>query len=118
MRPSPEAPEKQLKDIRITGKTDSFLTSSPPVVDTGSKCLPCQPLYPLQSALQVFTDASNESWGVHLGVSILKGKLFVCWLLELCQSRSKASLTKCQQELKFLRDAQPEQSEAKWAIRR
>ena len=40
------------------------------------------------------------------------------WLLEPCQSRSNTSLTKCKQELKFLRDAQPEQSEAKWVIRR
>ena len=26
-----------------------------------------QPLHPLQHALQLFTDASNEGWGAHLG---------------------------------------------------
>ena len=28
-----------------------------------------QPLHPLQHALQMFTDASNEGWGAHLGDS-------------------------------------------------
>ena len=32
-----------------------------------------QPLHPLQHALQLFTDASNEGWGAHLGDSIARG---------------------------------------------
>ena len=32
-----------------------------------------QPLRPLQHALQLFTDASNEGWGAHLGDNIAKG---------------------------------------------
>ena len=30
-------------------------------------------LHPLQHALQVFTDASNEGWGAHLGESTARG---------------------------------------------
>ena len=32
-----------------------------------------QPLHPLQHALQVFTDASNEGWGAHLGDYTARG---------------------------------------------
>ena len=32
-----------------------------------------QPLHPLQHALQVFTDASNEGWGAHLGDCTARG---------------------------------------------
>ena len=32
-----------------------------------------QPLHPLRHALQVFTDASNEGWGAHLGDYIARG---------------------------------------------
>ena len=32
-----------------------------------------QPLHPLRHALQVFTDASNEGWGAHLGDSTARG---------------------------------------------
>ena len=32
-----------------------------------------QPLHPLQHALQLFTDASNEGWGTHLGDYMAKG---------------------------------------------
>ena len=32
-----------------------------------------QPLHPLQHALQLFTDASNEGWGAHLGDHTTKG---------------------------------------------
>ena len=32
-----------------------------------------QPLHPLRHALQVFTDASNEGWGTHLGDYIARG---------------------------------------------
>ena len=32
-----------------------------------------QPLHPLQHALQLFTDASNEGWGAHLGDSTARG---------------------------------------------
>ena len=32
-----------------------------------------QPLHPLQHALQMFTDASNEGWGAHLGDSTARG---------------------------------------------
>ena len=32
-----------------------------------------QPLHPLQRALQLFTDASNEGWSAHLGDSTARG---------------------------------------------
>ena len=32
-----------------------------------------QPLHPLSHALQLFTDASNEGWGAHLGDSMARG---------------------------------------------
>ena len=32
-----------------------------------------QPLHPLKHAVQLFTDASNEGWGAHLGDSTAKG---------------------------------------------
>ena len=32
-----------------------------------------QPLHPLQHTLQIFTDASNEGWGAHLGGSTARG---------------------------------------------
>ena len=38
-----------------------------------SNVLRGQPLYPLQHALQIFTDASNEGWGAHLGDSTARG---------------------------------------------
>ena len=34
-----------------------------------------QPLHPLQHALQIFTDASNEGWGAHLGGSTARAVL-------------------------------------------
>ena len=41
-----------------------------------AKVLSGQPLHPLQHALQLFTDASNEGWGAHLGNYMAK----VVWL--------------------------------------
>ena len=38
-----------------------------------SKVLKGQPLHPLRHALQLFTDASNEGWGAHLGDCTAKG---------------------------------------------
>ena len=38
-----------------------------------TKVLLGQPLHPLQHALQLFTDASNEGWGAHLGNYMAKG---------------------------------------------
>ena len=38
-----------------------------------SNVLRGQPLHPLQHALQIFTDASNEGWGAHLGDSTARG---------------------------------------------
>ena len=38
-----------------------------------SNVLRGQPLHPLQHALQLFTDASNESWGAHLGDFTARG---------------------------------------------
>ena len=38
-----------------------------------AKVLSGQPLHPLQHALQLFTDASNEGWGAHLGDYMAKG---------------------------------------------
>ena len=38
-----------------------------------SNVLWCQPLHPLQHALQMFTDASNKGWGAHLGDSTARG---------------------------------------------
>ena len=40
---------------------------------TESNVLRGQPLHPLQRALQVFTDASNEGWGAHLGDFTARG---------------------------------------------
>ena len=37
------------------------------------KVLKGQPLHPLRHALQLFTDASNEGWGAHLGDFTAKG---------------------------------------------
>ena len=37
------------------------------------KVLKGQPLHPLQHALQLFTDASNEGWGAHLGDYTARG---------------------------------------------
>ena len=64
------APQGTLEASRVTGKgdpspRDSSLT--PSVADQGNKCLTCQPLHLLCHALQVFTDASSEGWGAHLG---------------------------------------------------
>ena len=41
-------------------------------VDKGN-VLKGQPLHPLSHALQLFTDASNEGWGAHLGDSMARG---------------------------------------------
>ena len=38
-----------------------------------AKVLSGQPLHPLQHALQLFTDASNEGWGAHFGDYMAKG---------------------------------------------
>ena len=38
-----------------------------------SNVLRGQPLHPLQHALQMFTDASNEGWGAHFGDSTARG---------------------------------------------
>ena len=38
-----------------------------------SNVLRGQPLHPLQHVLQLFTDASNEGWGAHLGDSTARG---------------------------------------------
>ena len=38
-----------------------------------SKVLQGQPLHPLHHAIQIFTDASKEGWGAHLGDSITSG---------------------------------------------
>ena len=38
-----------------------------------AKVLSSQPLHPLQHALQLFTDASNEGWGAHFGDYMAKG---------------------------------------------
>ena len=37
------------------------------------ECSPGSALHPLQHALQIFTDASNEGWGAHLGDSTARG---------------------------------------------
>ena len=39
----------------------------------GRNILRGQPLHPLSHALQMFTDASNEGWGAHLGDSTARG---------------------------------------------
>ena len=48
------------------------LSSSAVVLDEDN-VLRGQPLHPLQHALQLFTDASNEGWGAHLGDCMAKG---------------------------------------------
>ena len=47
--------------------------SSPGLVVGRKECAGGQPLHPLHHALQVFTDASNEGWGAHLGDYIARG---------------------------------------------
>ena len=47
--------------------------SSPRLVVGRGHVLRGQPLHPLQHALQLFTDASNEDWGAHLGDSTARG---------------------------------------------
>ena len=94
-----------------------------------------QPLHPLQHALQLFTDASREGWGAHLGDHTARGfwslpesKLHInmlvqpfngsshrdlvglnlhAWLLGSRRSNDRDSLTKWQQELRLLKDRQP-----------
>ena len=51
----------------------SFPPSSPKLVVGRRQCASGQPLHPLQHALQVFTDASNEGWDAHLGDSTARG---------------------------------------------
>ena len=51
-------------------------TVAPPHLDwwlDETKVLTGQPWHPLQHAVQLFTDASNEGWGAHLGDSTARG---------------------------------------------
>ena len=60
------APQKTLEGSRISGKGNSsskFPSPTPCMVDQGNK----RPLHPLHHAVQIFTNASKEGWGAHLG---------------------------------------------------
>ena len=64
------APQEALESPRISGKGDpnsKVSPSVPPVVDPEENVLKGQPLHPLRNAVQIFTDASKEGWGAHLG---------------------------------------------------
>ena len=63
----PVAPQEPLKGARVTGKRDSSSKDSSPAPSVVGKRGKCQTLHPLCHALQVFTDASSEGWGAHLG---------------------------------------------------
>ena len=78
------ASEKALACPRISGKghSNSFIPPCTSKVVVGpdqgalrSTFTPSttRPLHPLQHALQLFTDASNEGWGAHLGDYMAKG---------------------------------------------
>ena len=68
--------EKQLEGPRITGKGDTGSQVPPTHLRwwlEESNVLLGQPLHPLQHALQIFTDASNEGWGAHLDDHTARG---------------------------------------------
>ena len=60
-----DVPEALEKIIPLPGHLRWWLDSN--------KVLKGQPLHPLRHALQLFTDASNEGWGAHLGDCTAKG---------------------------------------------
>ena len=64
------APEATLTCTRESGKDYSNSPPLHPHLDwwlEEDNVLRGQPLHPLQYALQIFTDASNEGWGAYLG---------------------------------------------------
>ena len=72
----PVAPKTTLESSRIPGKGESgskVSSTTPSMVDQGDKCLTGQPLHPLSHAVQIFTDASKEGWGAHLGDFTARG---------------------------------------------
>ena len=72
----PVAPKTTLESSRIPGKGDScskVATSTPSMVDQGTNVLTGQSLHPLSHAVQIFTDASKEGWGAHLGDFTARG---------------------------------------------
>ena len=73
---NPVAPEKSLEDPRITKKViliPRSLHTHLKLWLQETNVLQDQPLHPLSHALQIFTDASREGWGAHLGDLIASG---------------------------------------------
>ena len=73
----PVAPKATLESSRIPGKGDSgskVPSPTPSMVDQGDKCLNRTALAPFESCrTQIFTDASKEGWGAHLGDFTARG---------------------------------------------
>ena len=72
----PVAPQKTLESPRIPGKGDSSSKVSSLHLLWWTKetnVLLGQPLHPLRHAIQIFTDASKEGWGAHLGDFTARG---------------------------------------------
>ena len=70
------ASQKQLESAGSTGEGHSGTQIPSPsfgVVVGRTQCTQGQPLHPLKHALQIFTDASKEGWGAHLGQHTARG---------------------------------------------
>ena len=72
----PVAPETTLENSGIPGEGDSCSkvpSSTPSMVDQGDKCLNKTTFTSFSHAVQIFTDASKEGWGAHLGDFTARG---------------------------------------------
>ena len=67
------ASQKQLESAGSTGKGPRSLHPHLEWWLDESNVLQGQPLHPLKHALQIFTDASKERWGAHLGEHTARG---------------------------------------------
>ena len=70
------APQKTLEGSGVSGKRNSSSkvpSPSPSVWTKETNVLLGQPLHPLHHAIQIFTDASKEGWGAHLGDFTARG---------------------------------------------
>ena len=72
----PVASQKQLEGSRVTGKGYPNTQVPPPssrVVAGGEQCAPRSTITPTKHALQLFTDAPKEGWGIHLNEHTARG---------------------------------------------
>ena len=70
------ASQKQLESSGITGEGHSYIQIPHPHLEwwlDKRNVLQGQPLHPLKHAVQIFTDASKEGWGAHLGERTARG---------------------------------------------